>query len=159
MESKKAGVLNLHHWIPQKDIVKFILKKLDPEDWEIVWVAHNSKNKSLIPSKRAFAHRCARKGYFELLKWAIENGCPYNYVTCAKAAGGGHLEILKWLRENGCPWTEHACTAAAEGGHLDILKWLIENGCPWDPKYIAMRCTHAHITNWVIFNKIKEKYA
>jgi len=45
---------------------------------------------------------------------------------------GGHLEVLKWARENGCPWDEDTCAGAAEGGHLEVLKWARENGCPWD---------------------------
>jgi hypothetical protein len=52
--------------------------------------------------------------------------------TCAKAASGGHLVTLKWARENGCPWNEQTCAYAAEGGHLEMLKWARENGCPWD---------------------------
>jgi hypothetical protein len=39
--------------------------------------------------------------------------------------------VLKWARENGCPWDEETCSAAAEGGHLEVLKWARENGCPW----------------------------
>ena len=38
-----------------------------------------------------------------MLKWAHENGCPWNEVTCAWAVERGHLEMLKWARENGCP--------------------------------------------------------
>ena len=41
--------------------------------------------------------------------------------------------VLKWARENGCPWDEGAtCAYAAYGGHLDVLKWARLNGCPWD---------------------------
>jgi hypothetical protein len=32
-------------------------------------------------------------------------------------------KCLKWARENGCPWDENVCTDAAQYGHLDILKW------------------------------------
>ena len=49
-----------------------------------------------------------------------------------EAAKYGHLEVLKWARENGCPWDEVTCAYAAKGGHLDVLKWARENGCPWD---------------------------
>ena len=45
---------------------------------------------------------------------------------------GGHLGTLKWARENGCPWDEGTCTAAAWRGHLEILKWARENGAPWN---------------------------
>lgn len=38
--------------------------------------------------------------------------------------------MLRWARENGCPWNEKACMYAAKGGHLETLMWLEENGCP-----------------------------
>ena len=53
-------------------------------------------------------------------------------MTCVYAAVNGHLEILKWARENGCPWDKCTCTYAASNGHLEVLKWARENGCPWD---------------------------
>ena len=65
-----------------------------------------------------------------LLRWARDNGCPWDERTCAAVAAGGNLEVLKWARENGCPWDEETCASAARGGHLDILKWARENGCP-----------------------------
>jgi hypothetical protein len=40
--------------------------------------------------------------------------------------------VLKWARENGCPWDEGDVRVAAKGGHLEVLKWARENGCPWD---------------------------
>jgi len=58
-----------------------------------------------------------------LLKWARENGCPWNQVVCTKAAMHGHLELLKWAREQGCNWNENTCSFAASGGHLKVLKW------------------------------------
>jgi len=56
-----------------------------------------------------------------------------------EAAKGGHLEVLKWARENGCPWDEWTCAYAAEGGHLEVLKWARENGCPWDEDDVRVR--------------------
>jgi hypothetical protein len=47
-----------------------------------------------------------------------------------EAAKGGHLEVLKWARENGCPWDELTCANAAERGHLGMLQWARANGCP-----------------------------
>ena len=34
-----------------------------------------------------------------MLKYAHENGCPWNEGTCSKAAEGGHLEVLKYAHE------------------------------------------------------------
>ena len=50
---------------------------------------------------------------------------------CASAAGGGHLEILVWARENDCPWNYLTCASAAGDGHLKVLVWARENGCEW----------------------------
>jgi hypothetical protein len=55
-----------------------------------------------------------------VLKWARENGCPWDEDTCAGAAECGHLEVLKWARTNGCPWDGRTCVHAAEGGHLEM---------------------------------------
>jgi hypothetical protein len=38
-----------------------------------------------------------------VLKWARENGCPWDVNTCRRAAAEGHLEVLKWARANGAP--------------------------------------------------------
>ena len=74
----------------------------------------------------------AKGGHLEILKWARENGCPWNENTRKSAAKGGHLEVLKWARENGCWWNSYMCAYAAKGGHLEVLKWLRANDCPWD---------------------------
>ena len=42
----------------------------------------------------------------------------------------GHLEVLKWAREKDCPWDWRTCAYAAKGGHLEVLKWLRANDCP-----------------------------
>ena len=54
-----------------------------------------------------------------MLKWARENGCPWDERTCMFAAEGGHLEVLKWARENGCPWNEDTREIAAEMGYVE----------------------------------------
>jgi hypothetical protein len=38
---------------------------------------------------------------------------------CARAAEGGHLEVLKWARENGCPWDEDTRRIAASKGYVE----------------------------------------
>ena len=60
-----------------------------------------------------------------LLRWARENGCPWDERTCAAAAEAGNLEVLKWAREHGCPWDERTCAAAASGGHQEVLQWVL----------------------------------
>ena len=33
--------------------------------------------------------------------------------AAARFAAGGHLECLRWARQNGCPWDAATCVAAA----------------------------------------------
>ena len=54
-----------------------------------------------------------------MLKWARENDCPWDKLTCTAAAKGGHLEILKWARENDCPWDEETRELAASKGYVE----------------------------------------
>ena len=72
-----------------------------------------------------------------MLKWASENGCPWDAYTCSGAAGNGHLDALKWARANGCPWNISTAGAAAYSGQLEVLKWAHENDCPGWGEYIC----------------------
>ena len=68
------------------------------------------------------------------LRYAHENGCPWDEETCTSAAAGGHLGCLKFA-ENGCPWDELTCSLATRNGHLECLKYAHENECPGSESY------------------------
>jgi hypothetical protein len=66
-------------------------------------------------------------GQLETLKWARENGCPWDRETCWNAANRGSLEVLKWAHANGCPGLDaEICWRAQMGGHLEVVRWLNE---------------------------------
>ena len=44
--------------------------------------------------------------------------------TCTHAAGNGHWEVLKWARENGCPWNEWTRTRARQELTEDVFQRL-----------------------------------
>ena len=67
-----------------------------------------------------------------LLKYAFNNGCPWDKYTCRIAAKNGHLECLKYAHNNGCPWDEFTCKSAASNGQLECLKYAFNNGCHWN---------------------------
>jgi hypothetical protein len=54
-----------------------------------------------------------------VLQWLRANGCPWDKLTCAKAAEFGHLDILKWARANGCRWTARTRAEAADLGYIE----------------------------------------
>ena len=58
-------------------------------------------------------------------------GLPWG-DTCTAAAANGHLACLKYAHENGCPWNSTTCEAAAAAHHLTCLQYACENGCPWN---------------------------
>ena len=82
--------------------------------------------------KKRFCEQMTRNGNVELVKFLRGKGCPWDEMTCWRAAEYGHLECLKYAHENECPWDEETCSFAARGGHLECLKYARENGCPWD---------------------------
>ena len=52
-----------------------------------------------------------------------------------KLPENGHLECLKYAHENGCPWDWIDLFYAAQSGHLECLKYAHENGCPGSSEY------------------------
>ena len=64
----------------------------------------------------------------ELCEWARDTGF-WNSSVCAFAASAGNFEVLQWARQNGCPWDWRTYEWAAR--HANIQQWADENGCPW----------------------------
>lgn len=110
----------------------------------------------------------AENGHLNCLKYAHENGCPWDSYTCSNAAENGHLDCLKYAHENGCPWTKFTCLLAAENGHFDCLKYAHENGCPWDGDtcftaalfsyFDCLKDTHENGYSWHRFTGVLDEY-
>jgi hypothetical protein len=79
--------------------------------------------------ERDTCEKAAKEGHLSCLRYAREDGCPWDVNTCWAAAEGGHLECLRYAREDGCPWDWVTCWATAEGRHLECLQYAHENGC------------------------------
>jgi hypothetical protein len=109
------------------------------DEFEILCSIENNNNKYFICNK------ASEKRYLNLLKYAHENGCPWDKYTCYSAAFNGHLECLKYAHENGCPWDKYTCSFAAQKGHLDCLKYAHENGCPWDEDTCSNAAQNGHL--------------
>ena len=54
----------------------------------------------------------AKSGHLECLKYAHENGCPWDEDTCSEAT----FKCLKYAHENGCP-------GSSKYAHLLELDW------------------------------------
>jgi len=40
-------------------------------------------------------------------KWARLNNYHWDEAPCVYAGETGNLKIIKWARENGCPWNKY----------------------------------------------------
>ena len=93
----------------------------------------------------------ALNGHLDCLRYAHENGCPWDKRTCDNAAYYGHLECLKYAHENGCPWDEETCEEAAKYGHLECLKYACARKCPGSDRY-------AEALNEVVIPDVDESF-
>jgi hypothetical protein len=64
------------------------------------------------------------------MKWLLDNNCPWDSNTFAKAAFCGNLENMIFLFENGFSWDSGTFYCAEKHGNLENIQWLKENGCP-----------------------------
>jgi len=126
---KRVSWLNLHEFIPQRDVRQLIYKKLTKHERLTVELAHGIAT-TKMPSID-FVRYVTLNGFIFLLQWARSQGAPWDESTCADAARHGHLNVLQWARSEGAPWDESTCAEAAYSGHLHVLQWARSQGAPW----------------------------
>jgi len=101
----------------------------------------------LICRARPFCRR-SRSSYTGARRHgAMSQLCCSNVVTLS-AAMHGHLERLKFAHENGCPWDEDTCEIAAENGHIECLKYAHENGCPYPNELLSVVVKQILFPKW-----------
>jgi hypothetical protein len=79
-------------------------------------------------------------GHVDLLRWLVDNGCPWvARDLCIAAAIGGCVEVLTYLQQQGIL----TCTAAltdlldltGSSNKLAAAQWLREQGAGWPTTY------------------------
>ena len=61
------------------------------------------------------------------VQWLRGEGCPRDWWTCRIAVATGDVEMLRFARENGCPWdAETRDKATATLGYIDDLGNIYE---------------------------------
>ncbi|CAI6356034.1 unnamed protein product [Macrosiphum euphorbiae] len=74
-----------------------------------------------MPLEQVYEHRSSVQRHMKCLKYAHENGCPWEEDTC-----------LAYAFENGCYIQEYTCSQATLYGHLEYLNYAREIGCHWN---------------------------
>ncbi len=112
---------------------------------------------SLVKYKRwIFMYKLCYYGYFELLKKYKFEDIPLN--ICDIAATRGYFKLLKWAMDTKKrKYDEHTSSSAASGGHFKILKYLSEHKCELDLLiyYAAAYRGDINIFDWALRQKIK----
>ena len=53
-----------------------------------------------------------------------------SYKDGSRIPRKGHLDLLKYAHENGCPWNELLWNVTKESNCVDIIQYLKDEGCP-----------------------------
>jgi len=98
-----------------------------------------------FPWNAATCSAAVEAGHLECLQYALEQGCPYHSFIMDIAASNGHLACLVYLHQHGIhPWDAITCAEAATGGHLQCLKYLHRQGCAWDVNTVKQAMMEGH---------------
>ena len=74
-----------------------------------------------------------------MLKWAREQNCEWDAVTCKAAAQEGHLEVLGGRGSTTATGTRRRVHKLLLLGSWRVLKWAREHDCEWDAVTCACR--------------------
>lgn len=75
-------------------------------------------------SDRLVCYHAARGGSLEMLQHVRSKSYPWNEDVCNCAAGFGYFSMLKWALENGCPFNGLTCAYAVASDSPNILEML-----------------------------------
>jgi hypothetical protein len=142
-----------------KDVCGIIWKKLNSLDRLIVTFSKYG-NEYFIREFRGvnLTQKICKHGYFHLLKWVIENKCPWgNPRTSLCAAKSGNLEMLKWAASHEeFQISFYMAGAAAKKGHIHILEWILkekaEYGCSINTFKYAAGAGRIEVLEWLYNN-------
>jgi hypothetical protein len=162
------SVLNLRRWIPQKDVIRLILKRLNKADWELVWAAHNKEYEEKLVRDRGFRKACARYGYLELVVW--KNPAPnidYFIDILKETLKYGQTHVLEWVLKTSqslhkCWFNSRAedllLKKAAKHGNIAALQLWNEyfvkriGRCGTGLYHIAAEHGHLNVLQWMVLN-------
>ena len=87
-------------------------------------------------------------GNLKVLTWAHEMGCPWNRLTCLRAACGttpSHLACLVYAHTHGCAFDARVFADAAATAPITTLKYLFDEGCPYDESLAESAAAHGRL--------------
>jgi hypothetical protein len=102
----------------------------------------------------------AEHGHTNMCQSLRAQRCPWSETVTRLSAAGGFTELLRWLMNNGCPWDAYElCRAAAIGGSIDVLTYLQQQGLLMTDMLTDMLDCAAHNNNMAAAKWISEQGA
>lgn len=69
-------------------------------------------------------------GHFDLLKWALENGCPSHEYLSLYACSFCRLDVLEWFHIKGYTILQEIYSESLRTGNFEVFEWAIKNKIP-----------------------------
>jgi hypothetical protein len=80
------------------------------------------------------SRQAAMNGDLRTLQWLREKNCPWDEVVTFRAATRRHIEVLRWALENGCPIIyDNIYSFLNRKRDQDTIEWLNTNGICVNP--------------------------
>jgi hypothetical protein len=71
----------------------------------------------------------ASEGHTAMCQYLHAQQCPWDTCSVGNAAFHGHIDLLRWLVDNGCPfYARFLCVSAARGGSVAVLAYMQQQG-------------------------------
>lgn len=104
-----------HRWIPLLNLLK------------------NKNTDNTMEDFVSVTNAAARHGDIELLKWAIEENCPWHYYTMVQCIEGKvPANEMECMLQLSCPWNPLTTSVAALNGRYDVLDMVQRLDLEWD---------------------------
>jgi hypothetical protein len=119
MNTDRVSWLNLHKYIPWRQVRAIIYRKLNKYDYMLCKKAHFPKYKPQLTL--GFSQYCARHDYINLINWSKRINLRWNSDCDEIAAFNGSTQVVQWILKKSRPNLERLARHAARGGHIHLL--------------------------------------
>lgn len=112
------------------------------------WLREHGYKLSVFCTKAA-----ANSRNYTMLRWCIENDCPFNNTLISSLCSAGTKEaiaILDLLYKNNAEFTQYSCGKLSVSGNIEAMEWGERNGLLSEFNYYhAVENGHQHIVEFL----------
>lgn len=106
-------------------------------------------------SKKLSCKYAAKMNNLELLKWALNMGCPRDECEIRYAIQNGNLDMVKYIYQTGLKETGLEYGYAAESNKMNIFYWLVDKKFKYKSDSSELACNSGNLGALKIFRSRK----